>query len=435
MSFDTRFAPTLNVSRLLIAYIILVAFASAALPLGSIHIKFDWIGAIMICVAGSIWLWNGHRINGTVLVYVVIIIFWLVINSAVAALTVQGAFNLYGFRSYFSQFTLAFLTFLMISSMYLRTEVVRRLMVFWILIACAASLLSIIQVLVGDIIVDKFLYIPYYDDEEISRKLVSGVLAPTAWFSEASWFSSFLVVPMMFVLFEVIGVRKSSESRLFYWAAALMIVTGLFVAFSLTAILSVFIGILAIFLLSARSRLPILLLALIGFGLFFVLSDAERVVLQLLRFTELFNNLFDFSAGSHYYGTTTSFYVRSVGFIEGLSVFLENPVFGIGIGQGERPFHSGFITLLAEQGILGTILYFFPLMWIIRKLTQIRKCGDPLTRHLATILVIALVADYANGLVTHNSFHLQRWLLISIAFGWLFSLRRQSVADSASIDV
>ncbi len=204
--------------------------------------------------------------------------------------------------------------------------------------------------------------------------------------------------------------------------------------FFVTAILSVFIGVFVIFLLSAQSRLPILLLTLIGFAFFYLFVDAERVVLHLSRFTELFNNLTDFSAGSQYYGTSTSFYVRSVGFYEGLSVFLENPITGIGVGQGERPFHSGFITLLAEQGIIGTVLYFFPLMWIVPKLNRIRKCGDKMMRHLATFFLIALVADYANGLVTHHSFHLQRWLLISIVFAWVYSMHRQrSIGANLSI--
>ena len=173
-------------------YIVLIAFASAAIPFGSIYIKFDWIGAIIICTEGTARISTGGRINKTVMIYVMVFTFWLVNNSVIAVLTAQGQYNVQGFLSYFLQFILALLTFLMLSSMGVRTAIAHKLLFFWVLIACTASLLAIVQVLVGDIIVDNFLYIPYYDESKISKKIVAGVLAPTAWFAESSWFGSFL---------------------------------------------------------------------------------------------------------------------------------------------------------------------------------------------------------------------------------------------------
>ena len=367
---------------------------------------------------------KGGYLNKVVLLYVVVCILWLVLNSLVALQTAQNQYNTHGFLSYFLQTILAVMVFLMISNMFLRTATVYKFMKVWVLVGCAASVLAIIQVLVGKIIVDKFLYIPYFNEAAISKKVVAGVLAPTAWFPEASWFGSFLVVPSIFIIYEVISNRKLLKSQIFNSVAAFILATGLFLTYSLTAILSVFIGILAIIFLLPRSRIQILLFVLLGVALIFAFSDSERVVLQISRFAELFKNIADFSPGSQLYGTTTSFYVRSVGFYEGLLLFLENPFSGIGIGQGERPFHSGFITLLAEQGIIGSTLYYVPLMLIIYKLNQARRNGAREIRHLATFFIIALVADYANGLVTHNSFQLQRWLLISVAFGWVYSLHR-----------
>jgi len=419
-----KLGPALQTNHLLYAYIILIAFASAAIPLGSIYVKFDWLGAILIIVLGTVLMLKGHYLNKVVLLYVVACVLWLVLNSLIALHEAQDHYNAYGFLSYFLQTILAIMVFLMISNMFLRTAIVYKLMKVWVMVGCAASILALIQVLVGEIIVDKFLYIPYYNEATISKKVVAGVLAPTAWFSEASWLGSFLVVPTIFMIYEVISNRKLLKAQIFNCVAALTLATGLFLTYSLTAILSVFIGIFAIIMLSPRSRIQILLLILLGIALILAFSDSERVVLQISRFVELFKNVTDFSPGSQLYGTTTSFYVRSVGIYEGLLLFLENPFSGIGIGQGERPFHSGFITLLAEQGIIGTTLYFVPLMLIIYRLNQVRRNGAREIRHLATFFIIALVADYSNGLVTHNSFQLQRWLLISVAFGWVYSLHR-----------
>lgn len=49
--------------------------------------------------------------------------------------------------------------------------------------------------------------------------------------------------------------------------------------------------------------------------------------------------------------------------------------------------------------------------------------------HLEEFFIIALIADYANGVITHHSFCLQRLLLVSGAFGRVDSLRRNRIHD------
>ncbi len=406
-----------------------IALASAALPLGKIAIKFDWLGACIIIMIGSVLFLNGKKINTGIGIYVVIFIVWLVINSLISLLHLNSEYDFVGFKSYFLQFIMALLTFLIISNLKLKSESVRMAMIFWVYISCAAGVLAICQVFFGDLIIDKYLYVPYYENESISKKVITGVLVPTAWFSEASWLSSFLVVPFIFVLFEIIGDRKPKEYMAVYYVQLMILALTLFLAFSLTAILSIIVGLIVMFILSAKSRVPIYLSVLLVIAVF-IFSDSDRVILHMLRFTELIKNVFDYSSGSQYYGTTTSFYVRSVGFSEGLNLFLENFIAGIGIGQGGRAFHSGFITLLAEQGIIGAIIFFFPLVWVVSKLRRIVKFGDSQVGYLAKFFIIALLADYTNGLVTHHSFHLQRWLLISIAYSWVFALYEVKVSCS-----
>jgi hypothetical protein len=147
-------------------------------------------------------------------------------------------------------------------------------------------------------------------------------------------------------------------------------------------------------------------------------ADSSRVELQVLRFSEIAHGLTHWS--DREFGTATSLSVRAGGVSAGLSAFGDSPVFGNGIGQSERAYHSGIVTLLAEQGIIGAIFYFMPVIiagvWLVRIISSSTRQSEAV---LAELLVVLLLADYANGMVTHHAFHLQRWLLLSLVWGWL----------------
>jgi len=227
--------------HLLFGYVAGVSLASAAIPLGAWYVKFDWLAANLLCIASFGMISRGMRINSLVSLYVLVFASWLVANGLIASLTSNSPFHTTGFVSYFLQFQLALITFLMISSMRLDAFDIRKILNFWTMVACGACVLAVAQVLTGDRIVGSLLYIPYYADTTLSQRVVAGLLAPTGWFAEASWLGSFLVVPTAFVLIEA-AARRSSRLSLPYLAAALILIAGLFLSYPLTATISVVVG-------------------------------------------------------------------------------------------------------------------------------------------------------------------------------------------------
>jgi len=410
--------------RYLSFYILAVSFASVAIPLGDSHLKYDWLGAIILCLAGAVAILSGQKINRKVIIYVSVYSLFLLLNSMVLEVTSDQLFNMEGFISSFFQFILAFCTFVVISNSKISSLRVMKLMRVWIVIACFAGMLVMMQVMTGQIIVDKYLFIPYFEDSSISMKVVSGMFAPTAWFSESSWLASFLVVPIIFLLHDAIEGRHSIWGKLRLYPALVILLGSIIYCYSLTGILSVGVGLFCSFVMGKKMRYTgVAVVCVCAFSLL-ALTKADIVILQIGRVLELLGNLASLNYGGESDGRLTSYYVRSVGFFAGVEEFLENPLSGIGVGQGDMPYHSGLITLIAEQGVIGTVLYFTPLLYLLGKLNVIRRQAGHLERHIAVLFIVALIADNVNGFVTHNSFHLQRWLLVSIAFGWLHYLTR-----------
>ncbi|MDD3267588.1 MAG: O-antigen ligase family protein, partial [Burkholderiales bacterium] len=89
----------------------------------------------------------------------------------------------------------------------------------------------------------------------------------------------------------------------------------------------------------------------------------------------------------------------------GKTLFLSKPFLGYGIGSFsivsgfDAYSHNNYIELLVGLGIIGMVLYYSMIIYIIYKLFIIRKFidGNPLLAILLSLLVI----DY--GLVSYNS--------------------------------
>lgn len=137
------------------------------------------------------------------------------------------------------------------------------------------------------------------------------------------------------------------------------------------------------------------------------------------RFIELYANLVDFDPGTTWHGTATSMYVRSAAMYEGMLTILANPLFGIGLGQAPITYTSGFLQLAAESGIPAVLMY-YGFVGVV--LLRLRRCKG-IEISLVTFLIAAIFADSFNGLITHNLFHLQRWLLMSLVISWLHARR------------
>lgn len=407
------------------AYILGIALSSAAIPVagGAYYVKYDWMAAFVLCVYGFVHIGiKRHGIDRLPLVYVLTAVTYLMINGLLAFGFTGEQLSLRAYVSGFLQYGVAFVTFIIFVCLRIKTKDVVRFMNVWVFVACWACTLSIVQVVLNDLIVDRFIFIPYYEGSEISNKVIGEILAPTAWFSESSWLGSFLIVPAFFSLLSMVHKELPRNTRVMYWIFAALLITGIVLSYSIGTIVSVSIGLVVLIARSGRARWTMIVCVFV-FGLLAYLFYEHFPRLSLLgsRIEEAINNTIDYQAGSEYYGRLTSFYVRSIGFSAGFTDFLESPIVGIGLGQATMFYHSGFVTLLAEQGLVGCAIYYFLPLYMIWKLNAAGRQWVGRERFLANFFVTALIVDFTNGLVVHNPFHLQRWLLISLSVSWWLS--------------
>jgi hypothetical protein len=422
----------ISVSKVLCLYLILLSMFSAALPLSGFYLKFDWIGAAIIIFFGFISIFNKQLLDKSATTYIFYFLLYIIMNSIIVSIFSPN-YNTEAFLSYFLQYLLAFLVFIAITSFELTSININKIMSFWIFLAFLASLLAIIQYFTNSLIIDKYLFMPYGDDNIVSNKVVSTIdgdfFAPVGWFMEASWIGSFLVVPFIYLFLTLLQGSYLFKSRILSFSFFLCVLIAIILGYSITTYLSILSGlIISLALFRITSGIKIFFsLGVIFTTLFFI--NFDLILFQLSRFTEIWNFLSDFEVGSQDYGTATSMYVRSMGFVAGINAFLSNPILGHGIGQSLTPFHSGFITHLAELGIIGIVfLYLLPFK-VIRSLMKYvkgayTKSSDVL---MANRFIVCIIADYINGLITHQPYHLLRWFLISIVFSWLIYLRKNYV--------
>lgn len=413
-------------------YLVLLSLFSSAIPISGIYIKFDWIGAFFVIFFGSISIFSKQSLNKQAVTYILFFLLYIILNSALINIFSTN-YNIDGFISYFLQYLLAFLVFISITSFNLASVDLNKIMSFWIFLAFMASFLAIIQYFTNSLIIDELLFMPYGDDNLVSNKVVSTIdgdfFAPVGWFMEASWIGSFLVVPFIYLSITLFQGSYLFKSRMLSFVLFLFILFAIILGYSITTYLSVLSGLvfsLAIFRITSAIKI------LFSLGMIFIIFfifNFDLIAFQLSRFVEIWNFLSDFEAGSQDYGTSTSIYVRSVGFVAGINAFLSNPLFGHGIGQSLNPFHSGFLTHLAELGIIGIVfLYILPFN-VVRHLMEFARANYIKKNDflMANRFIICIFCDYINGLITHQPYHLLRWFLISIVFSWLIYLRKNYV--------
>lgn len=97
---------------------------------------------------------------------------------------------------------------------------------------------------------------------------------------------------------------------------------------------------------------PFLILAIGALGMFFVISDGYYAA----KFYNVFDNLDNIVRGRYDLIRSDAGMPRIISMFESFGVFLERPLFGIGLGSIAP--HSGVIALLAGLGLVGAISWF-----------------------------------------------------------------------------
>jgi len=126
----------------------------------------------------------------------------------------------------------------------------------------------------------------------------------------------------------------------------------------------------------------------------------------------------------------------------GLNMFLDNPIIGVGAGNGKihlpryyngpgdpnrhwgRAFHGSWPQILAELGLMGAVPYFMMLflsfrhLWLIRR--ESKDDDDPTGRFLANGLIGSLIAYQVCATFLSTAYYPQAYLTYTLVWAFVF---------------
>lgn len=230
-------------------------------------------------------------------------------------------------------------------------------------------------------------------------------------FSDPNIFAFANSLFLFFYLFRL-NSRKNALGLFF-------IVLTLILTLSRGAIIAVFIGLIISFLLSSKkSKIKTIFITPIIFIVFnkliFQIFNIDIFSTLLLRFNEVSTD-----AGSG----------RFTIWGNGLTLFSENPIFGIGIYNFrsysvtyfgiDHYMHNTFLEVIVESGLIGTTLYLIFLITIILSLFKIIKISSKINYLFVTFLTMIFMM-LSLSLIANESF----FLLLALIARYFMEFRK-----------
>lgn len=234
---------------------------------------------------------------------------------------------------------------------------------------------------------------------------------------------------MVTTFFINIFLYLSSKNKLYIITIPLVLMTILS-SISITAITMMIIGVVLIYLLKkCRSIVSVFFnLIFICVVLVLIFSMMQFDIFETLN-TRL-SGFFAVFTGSGQ--VDNSAFVRTLMWKSGFSQFLETPILGIGINNGQEValrsvgqryyLHNEYLEILVGTGLLGASFYFGLLFSLIRKLYIKFKYGENLALILIAIIFARLVSFMGNVYYYDKSNYL--FLLACILFAHI-SINKQ----------
>ncbi len=264
----------------------------------------------------------------------------------------------------------------------------------------------------------------------------------TSIFPEPSALASFNVVIFTFLLIPYIQKTKAFfKSKILNIILFITTLAGLFLTFSMTAFVGVFLVITGIFLLESFRRLVPLIIILISSVLIIFLTDSIVKSFADVSVAELFQNRIE---GIWHYGSVKSegmegesIYGRMNTAERSINIWKKHPINGCGIGltaydKEEDIYFSDFssLTALAETGLIGFISLtgmFIALMVISGKYITNKKNFSDLTmehrRLIGLIFYLMLHQVLINYITGNNLVKDSMW----VPLGMIFSIINSTI--------
>ena len=115
----------------------------------------------------------------------------------------------------------------------------------------------------------------------------------------------------------------------------------------------------------------------------------------------------------------------------GLKVFKENPFFGTGMRLpfGKAP-HDSYFLLLTQQGLIGFLSFWIPIIYIICSLLFIQNQPDNVSdKIIRTTLAATLMAHMVLGLVIYFLHWRHFWFITGLSIGYLQTIKSAESAE------
>ena len=116
---------------------------------------------------------------------------------------------------------------------------------------------------------------------------------------------------------------------------------------------------------------------------------------------------------------------RGYHYVQGWQAFQEHPITGVGLGNINKYFgtrlqtHSEYISMYAETGIVGFLLYFSAYFVIIKRLNRLRKKQMAENREFYLILILSVLVILLIGFGRWNYDNFLHWAYLGLVCSFL----------------
>ena len=227
-----------------------------------------------------------------------------------------------------------------------------------------------------------------------------------SFFSEPGDFALFLGVP----IFMALAFINSSANKILYIIMFLINLVAFLLTLSIVGFISFGIPLMLLLITARKKEVgKYLFIAALIFGLFILIY---------------YTGVYDQISGSYSFQRMTrlgSTDQRWASFVNGINMFIANPLFGVGFNNQDETL-SQYLTLLVDLGIIGAMLFalFFYLVikYIIRNILCSDQAAYPLGRYVSFGFIGNLIWFVFNG----GLFTYYTWFLIGLVVAINYSV-------------
>jgi len=221
----------------------------------------------------------------------------------------------------------------------------------------------------------------------------------------------------------LLGIYFFMRRSLLKWGLLWLIylnTTGILFLFSRAAYIGLAVGMFFLFLMKARKFLLPLVLVLLFWQAVLPVKVIERIEMTTNKYNEL----------------DTSSQKRLTMWAQGMELFNENPLLGIGYGGFQQmsfelgDTHNIYVKILAEQGIIGMLLFALLLITFFTQGIRLFRYGeDDMAKGLGLGFAVSIIVLAINNIFGN------RWTYMEVStFLWVFAalvarLNIMTVAD------